>query len=91
MVRNTDKYGGNTSGNMAHREVPNNLGWIMGTNCHPWSFRPIFHPVDKANAIAGCLEHRFTPHALCEENHKRRVEARVQALLEAEDNDPLNE
>jgi hypothetical protein len=28
------------------------------------------HPVDKANAIADCLENRFTPHDLCEENHE---------------------
>jgi hypothetical protein len=34
------------------------------------------------------LENLFTPHDLCDENHERRVEARVQALLEAEDNDP---
>jgi hypothetical protein len=45
-----------------------------------------FHPRDKANAIADCLENRFTPHDLCDENHERRVEARVQSLLEAEEN-----
>jgi hypothetical protein len=39
----------------------------------------------KANAIAECLEIQFTPHDLCDENHERRVEARVQALLEAAD------
>jgi hypothetical protein len=43
--------------------------------------------MDKANAIADCLENQFTPHDLCDENHERRVEARVQALLEAEDNE----
>jgi hypothetical protein len=42
-----------------------------------------FHPVDKANAIADCLENQFTPHDLCDENHERQMEARVQALLEA--------
>jgi hypothetical protein len=42
-----------------------------------------YHPVDKADAIADCLENQFTPHDLCEENHERQVEARVQALLEA--------
>jgi hypothetical protein len=47
-----------------------------------------YHPVDKANALADCLENLFTPHDLCDEEHERRVEARVQALLEAEDNDP---
>jgi hypothetical protein len=47
-----------------------------------------YHPVDKANAIADCLENQFTQHDLCEENHERRVEARVHALLDAVDSDP---
>jgi hypothetical protein len=37
---------------------------------------------------ADCLENKFTPHELCDENHERRVEGRIQALLETEDNDP---
>jgi hypothetical protein len=40
-----------------------------------------FLPSEKANAIADCLENQFTPHDLCEENHERRVEAKVQVLL----------
>jgi hypothetical protein len=44
-----------------------------------------YHPVDKANAIADCLENQFTLHNLCEENYELKVEARVQALLEAAD------
>jgi hypothetical protein len=47
-----------------------------------------YHPVDKANATADYLENQFTPHDLCEENHERRVDARVQALLEAADSGP---
>jgi hypothetical protein len=47
-----------------------------------------FHPSEKANAIADCLENQFTHHDLCDENHERRVEARVQTLLEAIDNKP---
>jgi hypothetical protein len=47
-----------------------------------------YHPVAIANAIADCLENRFTPHDLCEENPERRVEAGVQALLEAVESDP---
>jgi hypothetical protein len=39
-----------------------------------------FHPLEKANAIADCLEKRFTPHDLCEEDHERQVEARVKNL-----------
>jgi hypothetical protein len=46
-----------------------------------------FHPEDKANAIADCLENQFTPNDLCDENHKPWVEARVRALFEAEGND----
>jgi hypothetical protein len=34
------------------------------------------------------LEEQFTPHNLCQVNHERRVEARVQALLKAVDNGP---
>jgi hypothetical protein len=33
------------------------------------------------------LGKQFTPHDLCEENHKRRVEATVQALFKTVDND----
>jgi hypothetical protein len=47
-----------------------------------------YQPEDKANAIADCLENQFTPHRLCDENHERRVEAGVQALLEADDSNP---
>jgi hypothetical protein len=47
-----------------------------------------FHPLEKANAIADCLEKQFTPHGLSEENHKRQVEARVQDLLKAVDINP---
>jgi hypothetical protein len=32
-----------------------------------------FHPSEKANAIADCLEIQFTPRDLCDENHERRV------------------
>jgi hypothetical protein len=47
-----------------------------------------FHPMDRSNAIANCLENLFTPHDLCDENHQGCVESRIEALLEAEDNDP---
>jgi hypothetical protein len=35
-----------------------------------------------------CLEIQLTPHELCDENHERRVEAKVQALLETIDKNP---
>jgi hypothetical protein len=47
-----------------------------------------FHLLEKTNAITDCLENQYTPHDLCEENHERCVEARVEALLKALDNDP---
>jgi hypothetical protein len=46
-----------------------------------------YHLVDKANAIADCLENQFTPQDLFEENHEWWVEARVKALLKAVDSD----
>jgi hypothetical protein len=36
-----------------------------------------------------CLENQFTRHDLRDDQHKRRVEARVQALLEAADDTAL--
>jgi hypothetical protein len=47
-----------------------------------------FHPSEKANAIVDCLEVQFTPHNLCNENHERGLEARVDALLDAVDDGP---
>jgi hypothetical protein len=47
-----------------------------------------YHPLEKAIAIADCLENLFTPNDLRDENHERLVEARVQALLESADNSP---
>jgi hypothetical protein len=52
-------------------------------------FGLIFHPLEKANAIADCLENQSTLHDQCDENHKRQVEATVRTLLEAiENNSP---
>jgi hypothetical protein len=47
-----------------------------------------FLPYGKANAIADCLENRFTHHDLCDESHERRVENIVQDILETEDTAP---
>jgi hypothetical protein len=47
-----------------------------------------FLPYEKANAIADCLENRFTHHDLCEEHRQRRVEDLVQDVLETEDTAP---
>jgi hypothetical protein len=45
-----------------------------------------FHPSENANAIADCLEIQFTSHDLFDEDHERRVEARVHALLNSAHN-----
>jgi hypothetical protein len=47
-----------------------------------------YHPNEKANAIADCLENNFTSHDLCDENHERRAETRVQVLLPSVDDTP---
>jgi hypothetical protein len=46
---------------------------------------PLFYPIDKANAIADCLENQFTAHNLCDCDHRQQVEATVQALLATDD------
>jgi hypothetical protein len=47
-----------------------------------------FLPAEKANAIADFLEIQYTTHELYDENHERRVEAKVQALLETAEQNP---
>jgi hypothetical protein len=37
--------------------------------------------MDKANAIADCLENQFTAHNLCDCDHRQQVGAADQALL----------
>jgi hypothetical protein len=49
----------------------------------------IFHPKEKANVIADCVENRFTSHDLCDESHERQVETRFQTLLASVDDTPL--
>jgi hypothetical protein len=41
-----------------------------------------FNPLENAEAIADCLENQFTPHDLCDENHKGQLKTGVLALLE---------
>jgi hypothetical protein len=47
-----------------------------------------FHSSEIANAIADCLEIKFSPHDLCDENHEQRVEAAVKTLHETVDKSP---
>jgi hypothetical protein len=44
-----------------------------------------YHPKEKANATADCLENQFTSHDLCDENHEQWVETTVKALLASVD------
>jgi hypothetical protein len=67
--------------------APHKQGWTKGANCYHGPLGIKFQPLYKANTTADCLEKQFTPHKLCEENHKRQVDARVQDLLEAVDKD----
>jgi hypothetical protein len=48
-----------------------------------------YHSNEKANVIVDCLDNKFTSHDLCDENHERQVETRVQALLASVDGTPL--
>jgi hypothetical protein len=51
---------------------------------------PPFYSKDNANLIANCLENLFTPHNVCDTDHERRVETRVQTLLTTfEENPPV--
>jgi hypothetical protein len=49
---------------------------------------PVFYPNEKANVIANYLENLFTPHKVCDTDHERRVEARIEALLSTVDENP---
>jgi hypothetical protein len=70
---------------MAHCEIPPKRdGPRVPIAIHGLKFLPL----EEASATADCLENQFTPHDVCNENHERRVEARVQALLKAVDNNP---
>jgi hypothetical protein len=51
------------------------------------SLGPILRLIDESNIIADCLEHQFTPHDFSDYDHKRQVEARVQALVATVDED----
>jgi len=70
----------------ANCKIPYEEGQTKGTNHYSWSFRPQIPPITKANltAVLKITSH----HNLCDENHTWQMEARVQVLLEAMDNNP---
>jgi hypothetical protein len=48
-----------------------------------------YHLNEKVNTTVDCLENQFTSHDLCDENHERRVQTRVPALLTTTDDTSL--
>jgi hypothetical protein len=62
------------SGNMTPGEVSHEQRWTKGTNCHSASFRT-FHPSEKVHTTADSLEKQFTPRDVCDDSHKRQLEA----------------
>jgi hypothetical protein len=58
---------------------------FYGPVCH------IFYPTNKANIILDSLENRFRVHELCDCDHRRHVEAKVEVLLTTVNGDiPVN-
>jgi hypothetical protein len=47
----------------------------------------IFYPFDKASIIADCVENQFRARELCDSDHRRHVQAKVEALLATVDED----
>jgi hypothetical protein len=61
---------GHTSSSVAYYEIAYEQGKTKGTKRSSWVIR---------NSISS--ENHFTSHDLCDENHGRQVEIRVQVLL----------
>jgi hypothetical protein len=56
----------------------------------PKTSTPIYGPTTRGYyAISNCLENQFIRQDMCDENHERRVEARVWVLLETVDDNSL--
>jgi hypothetical protein len=72
---------------MAHCEVTENWDGTRAPTAIQCYLGLKFHPLERANAIADCLEEQFTPYDLCDDSRERKVETTVQALLEAVDNE----
>jgi hypothetical protein len=49
----------------------------------------MFNPIDKLNIIAECLDNQFRAHDLCENDHRRHLEAQLESLLAIIDEDFL--
>jgi hypothetical protein len=63
--------------------------WSKEIKFYSWSFGPYVYPTQKDNTIADWLENQFTPHNLCDENHKRCVRTTDKAVLDAVGKSPL--
>jgi hypothetical protein len=73
---------------MAYYEVSDKEEWAKTPTAIHGSIRLVFRSLEKATAIATCLENQFTHQDLCDENHKQQVKARIKALFEAADHPP---
>jgi hypothetical protein len=69
---------GHISSSVACCEIAYEKGWTKGF------LGTTYHPNEKANVIADCLENQFKSHDLCDRNHEPQMETRVQALLSSE-------
>jgi hypothetical protein len=63
---------------MAHCEIPLKRGGPSPPTALHGSLDLKLLPLDKAKAIADCLENQFTPHDLCDENrHGWRLQSKL--------------
>jgi hypothetical protein len=62
---------------MAFCEVSHKEEWTKGTTAIRGPSGLKYPPLEKVITISDCLEYQFTPHDLCNENHKRHVHAGV--------------
>jgi hypothetical protein len=73
---------------MASCEIPYKRGGPKAPTAIHGPSGPIFYSIDKANVIANYLENQSSPHKFCDLDHERRVEAKVQAVLNTVDEAP---
>jgi hypothetical protein len=66
---------------MAYCEIPPKEEGTKAPTAIHGPLGPEFYSSEEANVTAKSLENLFTPHKLCDADHERRVETRVQALL----------
>jgi hypothetical protein len=58
-----------TTRNLAYGKIRHEEGWTKAPTAIHGTLGLKFHPLDKVNEIADCLENLSTHHGLCDENH----------------------